>query len=199
MVKIYEPPTEEMIDQEFAKLRADYTALQERCEKLKQMGDDVVKDRMFYKEKCEKAEREIAALRRELEEARERLNPRKKVCLCGSSRFVDIMAVCQWFIERDEGAIGMGLHLLPYWYCKDAIPDHLAEHEGCADKMNELHLRKIDLADEIFVVNFNDYIGDSTRNEIEYAKKTGKPVRWFTHDPIGEKVKQFIKTAVEGK
>jgi len=233
MVKIYEPPTEEMIDQALAKLRADYSALQERCEKLErenaewEFSFDLFNDAMrrgaemfreahpeyiknlmvpsydrlimWLMEELSRTRTANAALRRELTEARERPNARKKVCLCGSSRFVDIMAVCQWFIERDEGAIGMGLHLLPYWYCKDAIPGHLAEHEGCADKMNELHLRKIDLADEIFVVNFNDYIGDSTRNEIEYAKKTGKPVRWFTHDPIGEKVKQAIKTAVEGK
>lgn len=37
----------------------------------------------------------------------------KIVTLCGSSRFVGIMAVCAWLIERDEGAITMGLHLLP--------------------------------------------------------------------------------------
>ena len=115
----------------------------------------------------------------------------KIVVLCGSSRFVDIMAVCAWLIERDEKAIAMGLHLLPNWYFeseKKVVYDHLAEHEGVAESMDELHLRKIDLANEIFVVNFNDYIGDSTRNEIEYAQKNGKPIRWYTHDPIGEKV-----------
>ena len=56
------------------------------------------------------------------------------------------MAVCAWLIERDEGAITMGLHLLPQWYCKNEIPDHLAEHEGVAEKMDELHMRKIDMA-----------------------------------------------------
>lgn len=116
----------------------------------------------------------------------------KIVVLCGSSKFVDVMAVCHWLIERDEGAIGMGLHLLPYWYCKDAIPDHLAEHEGCADKMDELHLRKIDLCDEIFVVNYDHYVGSSTRNEVEYAQKHKKKIRWFTDDPIGEKVQEIM-------
>jgi hypothetical protein len=37
----------------------------------------------------------------------------KIVVLCGSSKFVDIMAVCAWLIERDEQAMTMGLHLLP--------------------------------------------------------------------------------------
>jgi len=39
-----------------------------------------------------------------------------------------------------------------------------------------MHKRKIDMADEIFVVNKGGYVGESTRSEIEYAKKTGKPV-----------------------
>ena len=112
----------------------------------------------------------------------------KVVVLCGSSKFCDIMAVCAWLLERDEKAITMGLHLLPYWYAtKEAIPDHLAEHEGVADEMDALHLRKIDLADEIFVVNFQDYIGDSTRKEIEYAMSKGIKVRWFRQDEIGQK------------
>ena len=90
-------------------------------------------------------------------------------------------------IERDEKAITMGLHLLPHWY-PNCPPDHLAEHEGVADEMDTLHLRKIDLADEIFVVNFQDYIGDSTRKEIEYAISKGIKVRWFRQDEIGQKV-----------
>ena len=115
----------------------------------------------------------------------------KIVVLCGSSRFVDLMAVCAWLIERDEKAITMGLHLLPQWYAAD-IPDHLAEHEGVADEMDKLHLKKIDLADEIFVVNFNDYIGSSTKAEIEYTQAQNKKIRWYTHDPIGQKVNEMV-------
>lgn len=115
----------------------------------------------------------------------------KIVVLCGSSRFVDIMAVCAWFIERDENAITMSLHLLPQWYAKD-IPDHLAEVEGVAEAMDNLHLRKIDLADEIFVVNFEHYLGESTTNEIRYTQKLGKKIRWYTHDQVGEKVNDII-------
>ena len=45
--------------------------------------------------------------------------------------------------------------------------------------LDDMHLRKIDMADEIFVINDGGYIGESTRREIEYAKATGKPVRYL--------------------
>lgn len=117
----------------------------------------------------------------------------KIVVICGSSRFCDIMAVCAWLIERDENAITMGLHLLPQWYAKN-IPDHLAEIEGVAEAMDRLHLSKIDLADEIFVVNFQDYIGESTINEVHYAAGKGVEIRWFSHDSIGKKVEVILNS-----
>lgn len=117
----------------------------------------------------------------------------KIVVMCGSSRYVDIMAVCAWLVERDEHAIVMTLHLLPCWYDNiNLIPDHLAEHEGVADAMDELHLKKIDLATEVFVVNHDDYIGDSTKKEIEYTQNLGKKIRWFTHDKIGDQVRLMM-------
>lgn len=122
----------------------------------------------------------------------------KIVVLCGSSKFCDLMAVCAWFIERDENAITMGLHFLPQWYAKD-IPDHLAEVEGVAKGMDRLHLYKIDLADEIFVVNFQDYIGESTTNEVHYATGKSIKIRWYTHDPIGKKVEAIINPIGSGK
>lgn len=115
----------------------------------------------------------------------------KTIVMCGSSRFIQIMAVAEWFLARDELAITMGLNLLPPWY-PDCPPDHLAEHEGCAKEMDELHLRKIDLADEIFVVDWDDYIGGSTAKEIEYALKNDKYVRYFSDDHIGRLVCEAI-------
>ena len=118
----------------------------------------------------------------------------KIVCLCGSSRFADIMAVIAWLLERDEGAITMGLHLLPQWY--PGVPKHhLAEAEGVAEQMDELHLRKIDLADEIFVIDWTDYIGESTAKEIQYAKDNGVPIRYLTHE---SKYIGFICDAEQG-
>jgi hypothetical protein len=43
--------------------------------------------------------------------------------------------------------------------------------------LDQLHFRKIDMADEILVLNVGGYIGDSTKNEIAYAQAAGKPVR----------------------
>ena len=106
----------------------------------------------------------------------------KIVCLCGSSRFVDIMAVVAWLLEKDEGKIAMGLHLLPRWYPN--VPEHhLAEAEGVAEQMDELHLRKIDIADEIFVINWDGYIGESTAKEILYADTIDKPIRYLLLEP----------------
>jgi len=121
----------------------------------------------------------------------------KRITLCGSSKFCDLMSVCAWLLEKDEHAITMGLHLLPDWY--NAPLDHLAEHEDCSKEMDELHKRKIDISDEIFVVNFNNYIGESTQSEIEYAKKLGKTIRYYNNDIIGKKVDAIIKKIKEPK
>jgi hypothetical protein len=49
-------------------------------------------------------------------------------------------------------------------------------------RLDELHLRKIDMAHIVIVVNPGGYIGDSTRQEIQYALRVGKPV-FYTHNP----------------
>ncbi len=124
----------------------------------------------------------------------------KIITICGSSRFVDIMAVVAWILEKEEDAIVLSLHLLPEWYTNiENIPDHLAEHEGVADKMDALHLRKIELSDEIFVVDPRGYIGESTKNEIDYALKNSKPIRYFTVDDIGLKVGNIIQEFLNNK
>jgi hypothetical protein len=78
------------------------------------------------------------------------------------------------------------INYLPEWYCKEqgwnVEKQHLADQAGLRETLDELHLRKIDMADEVVIVNYNGYIGDSTRNEIEYAKKTGKPVSYIYED-----------------
>lgn len=47
------------------------------------------------------------------------------------------------------------------------------------EMLDDMHKRKIDMADEIFVINVGGYIGESTRSEIEYAKAAGKPVKYW--------------------
>lgn len=45
--------------------------------------------------------------------------------------------------------------------------------------MKEAHFKKIELSDSIFVLNINNYIGDSTKMEIDYAKKLGKKIIYY--------------------
>jgi hypothetical protein len=54
-----------------------------------------------------------------------------------------------------------------------------ADLKEIKSKLDELHLRKIDLSDEILVLNVGGYIGDSTKNEIEYAKANSKRIRYW--------------------
>lgn len=102
------------------------------------------------------------------------------VCLCGSSRFIERIAAKAWELEKG-GAIALSMHLLPVGYA-NVQAHHQAEFEGVADAMDSLHLRKIDLADEILVVNVDGYVGASTLNEIAYALAHGKAIRWLEGD-----------------
>lgn len=104
-------------------------------------------------------------------------NRPKIVCICGSSRFVGVMAVEAWRLEKC-GIMALAPHLLPQWY-EGVREHHQAEAEGVAHILDELHLRKIDMADEVFVVNPRGYIGERTSTEIGYAKEHGKPVRYL--------------------
>lgn len=45
--------------------------------------------------------------------------------------------------------------------------------------LDDMHKRKIDMSDEIFVINVGGYIGKSTQSEIEYAKQTGKKINYL--------------------
>ncbi|MFJ9478801.1 hypothetical protein ACIRRI_27910 [Streptomyces mirabilis] len=112
---------------------------------------------------------------RDLEALRQ---PRPKVVvLCGSTRYWEQLHEANLY-ETAAGRIVLapGCNLKephPLW----ADP---AQADRLKQVLNDLHLRKIDLADEILVVNPGGYIGDSTRSEIDYARKLGKPIR-YTH------------------
>ncbi len=93
------------------------------------------------------------------------------ITLCGSTRFKE------QFIEQQarltlEGNIVITVGLFGHLEGLDM--------EGETKKMlDELHLRKIDIADEIFVINPGGYIGSSTKNEIEYARLGGKKITYL--------------------
>ena len=51
--------------------------------------------------------------------------------------------------------------------------------DGTKEMLDDMHKRKIDMADEIFVINVDGYIGSSTRSEIDYATATRKTVNYL--------------------
>lgn len=104
------------------------------------------------------------------------------VCVCGSSRFCDLIAVVKWELEK-AGIMSTGLHYLPDWYGIHAKWDknhHGAEQEKVAHILDELHLKKIDNYGIVLVINPNGYIGDRTQYEIDYATKIGKPILYWS-------------------
>ena len=95
------------------------------------------------------------------------------ITLCGSTRFKDeFMQVQKELTLKGNIVISVGLF------------GHSGDNEVFANKetkimLDDMHKRKIDMADEIFVINVDGYIGESTKSEIEYAKSLGKKVNYL--------------------
>ena len=94
------------------------------------------------------------------------------VTLCRSSRFRDAFAESQKRLTL-EGNIVLSLGLFAL------SGDEEVFRPGAREMLADMHKRKIDMADEIFVINVGGYIGNRTRSEIEYAKETGKAIRYL--------------------
>lgn len=103
----------------------------------------------------------------------------KVITLCGSTRFKE------QFMEAQKR-----LTLAGYIVISVGLFGHAGDQEvwdgmdeGTLSKtkemLDDMHKRKIDMADEIYIINVGGYIGDSTRSEIQYAEEHGKPVRYY--------------------
>lgn len=103
----------------------------------------------------------------------------KVITLCGSTRFKDdFMRVQKELTLKGNIVISVGL----FGHSgDDEVWDGMDEGTLSKTKemLDDMHKRKIDMADEIFVINVGGYIGDSTRSEIEYAINTGKKVNYL--------------------
>lgn len=103
----------------------------------------------------------------------------KVITLCGSTRFKEQFIEAQKRLTL-QGCIVISVGL--FGHSGDTeVWDNMDEGELTKTKemLDDMHKRKIDMADEIYVINVGGYIGSSTRNEIEYAKRTGKAVRYL--------------------
>ena len=96
------------------------------------------------------------------------VNGFKVITLCGSTRFKEEFLEAQKRLTL-EGNIVISVGLF----------GHSGWTEGVKDMLDRQHLAKIDLADEIFVINIGGYIGDSTRREIAYANYRGKSITYL--------------------
>jgi hypothetical protein len=109
------------------------------------------------------------------------------VCLCGSTRF--------WRIFQQAGLLETlaGKIVLSIGAASGTDEDHfgnmaVGEYDRVKTMLDELHLRKIDLADEVLILNVGGYIGESTRRELDYARVKGKIIRWWESiDGVEEK------------
>lgn len=120
-------------------------------------------------QKCREFRADIAVIAIRTQDSGVRVGPDegpKVVCLCGSTRFLEAEREAYW-AETLHGNI-------------------VLSHSGkrTADKptggfLDRLHLRKIDLANEVLVLNIDGYIGESTAREITYAEEHGKPIRYL--------------------
>lgn len=102
------------------------------------------------------------------------------VCLCGSTRF------SQAFHEANLRETLEGRIVLSIGCDFKSDTDLLLAGELTPEdkgRLDELHLHKIDLADEVLILNVGGYTGQSTRREIAYAQELGKPIRWLEEEP----------------
>lgn len=96
----------------------------------------------------------------------------KIVTLCGSTRFRNEFIEVQKRLTLD-GNIVISVGLFGH------SGDNEVWTENMKSMLDDMHLRKIDMADEIFVINPGGYIGESTKREIKYAEMIGRTVRYL--------------------
>lgn len=104
------------------------------------------------------------------------INGFKVITLCGSTRFKNEFLEAQKRLTL-EGNVVISVGLFGHSGDKEVWT------EGVKDMLDRQHLAKIDLADEIFVVNVGGYIGESTRREIAYAEYKGKSITYLEKAP----------------
>ena len=94
------------------------------------------------------------------------------ITLCGSTRFKEQFIEAQKRLTL-EGNIVISVGLFGH------AGDDEVWTEGTKEMLDDMHKRKIDMADAIYVVNVGGYVGESTRSEIEYARRNGKRVEYL--------------------
>jgi hypothetical protein len=100
------------------------------------------------------------------------------VCLCGSTRFYDAFQEANYRLTM-EGRIVLSVGFYPHAAAEHGHGEGVGHDSAEKVMLDELHKRKIDLADRVLVLNVDGYIGASTRSEIKYAETHDKPVDYL--------------------
>ena len=121
----------------------------------------------------------------------------KVITLCGSTRFKDAFLEAQKRLTL-EGNIVISVGLFGH-SGDNEVWENMDEGTLTRTKemLDDMHKRKIDMADEIYVINVDGYIGDSTRSEIEYARMKGKKVRYLKQTKGMKEEKDVFLPAVD--
>jgi hypothetical protein len=104
------------------------------------------------------------------------------VCLCGSTRFYAEFQQANYDLTM-RGEIVLSVGFYPHAKAEHGHGEGVGHDSAEKVALDELHKRKIDLADYVLVLNVGGYIGDSTRSEVAYAYAHGKPVRYLVQPP----------------
>lgn len=97
------------------------------------------------------------------------------VVLCGSTRFYDTFREQNLRLTLDGNIVlSIGCDTK-----SDSDLFGVDDTDALKVRLDELHLRKIDLGDRVLVLNVGGYVGESTEREIQYAEKLGKPVSYL--------------------
>lgn len=99
------------------------------------------------------------------------------VCLCGSTRFYPAFQQAN-FVETMKGNIVLSVGFYPH-SSTQAHGQEIGITPEQKEDLDLLHLRKIDLADEVLILNVDGYIGPSTARELVYARAMGKKIRFL--------------------
>jgi hypothetical protein len=103
----------------------------------------------------------------------------KIACLCGSTRFYDQFQQVNYELTM-RGEIVLSVGFYPHAKTQQGHGEGAGHDSAEKPALNELHKRKIDLADYVLVVSDETgYFGESTKGEIRYATEHGKPARFI--------------------
>lgn len=104
----------------------------------------------------------------------------KIITLCGSTKFK------KQFEEANAYLTLQGNIVISLGFFEQSEGIEITQEQ--AKLFEKIHYEKINMADEIFVIDVNRYIGNSTRNEIEYAKQRGKAIHYYSKSSLNNNI-----------